>query len=72
MDELTLAIAPVEIAPVSPVDVAEWPQPIAARRPVCRVCSVPHDDEIHAATLSIRRWLRDEVTKYLADDSPIN
>jgi hypothetical protein len=29
---------------------------------------VPHDDEIHAATLSIRGWFRGEVTKYFVDD----
>jgi hypothetical protein len=29
----------------------------------CRICLGPHDDEIHNATLSIRQWFRDEVTK---------
>lgn len=29
----------------------------------CHICLGPHDDEIHAATLSVRRWFRDEVTK---------
>jgi len=28
---------------------------------ICRVCLVEHDEEIHAATLSIRDWLREEV-----------
>jgi hypothetical protein len=34
----------------------------------CDVCMVPHDDEIHAATLSLREWFRYEVTKYFFDD----
>ena len=29
----------------------------------CSVCLGEHDAEIHAATLSVRRWFRDEVTK---------
>ena len=29
----------------------------------CRICLGPHDEEIHEATLSVRRWFRDEVTK---------
>jgi hypothetical protein len=29
----------------------------------CSVCLGPHDEETHAATLSVRRWFRDEVTK---------
>ncbi|PWU04285.1 MAG: hypothetical protein C5B51_17105 [Terriglobia bacterium] len=29
----------------------------------CRVCLGPHDDEIHAATLAVRKWFREEVTK---------
>jgi len=28
----------------------------------CAVCLIQHDDEIHAATLSIRQWFRREVT----------
>jgi hypothetical protein len=31
--------------------------------PECPVCLGEHDAEIHAATLSIRRWFRREVTK---------
>ena len=27
----------------------------------CRVCFVTHDEEIHAATLSVRRWFRENV-----------
>jgi hypothetical protein len=29
----------------------------------CSVCLGDHDEEIHAATLSVRSWFRDEVTK---------
>jgi len=29
----------------------------------CRVCMGAHDDEIHAATVAVRRWFRGEVTK---------
>jgi len=29
---------------------------------------VPHDDEIHAATLSLREWFRYEVTKYFYEE----
>jgi hypothetical protein len=29
----------------------------------CSVCLGEHDEEIHAATLSVRGWFRDEVTK---------
>jgi len=36
---------------------------IRARLVECRVCLGQHDDEIHAATLSVHRWFRGEVTK---------
>lgn len=29
----------------------------------CSVCLGEHDEEIHAATVSVRGWFRDEVTK---------
>jgi len=29
----------------------------------CSVCLGEHDPEIHSATLSVRSWFRDEVTK---------
>jgi hypothetical protein len=32
----------------------------------CEVCYVPHDDEIHAATLRVRRWLNGELTRKLS------
>ena len=31
----------------------------------CEVCYVPHDDEIHAATLRVRSWLNRELTRKL-------
>jgi hypothetical protein len=33
----------------------------------CRVCLVEHDDEIHAATLSIHDWFHEQVTLGLYD-----
>ena len=43
----------------------EVPPPVVLqpRTAECRICLGPHDEEIHAATLSVRRWFRDEVTK---------
>jgi hypothetical protein len=39
------------------------PAALHSRTAECRICLGPHDDEIHAATLSVRRWFRNEVTK---------
>jgi hypothetical protein len=40
----------------------------------CKVCLMEHDEEIHAATLSIRQWWREQVTRNLyeecASDNP--
>lgn len=33
----------------------------------CKVCLVQHDEEIHAATLSVRGWFHDQVTQGLFD-----
>ena len=30
---------------------------------ICRVCLLEHDDEIHAATLSIRDWFHAQVVR---------
>lgn len=38
----------------------------------CKVCSVPHTDEIHEATLRIRGWLRHEVLRKLCDPSVLD
>ena len=32
---------------------------------------VPHDDEIHQATLSLHKWFHHEVTKYFFDEIPV-
>lgn len=34
-----------------------------ARTGECPVCLGQHEDEIHSATLRVRRWFRGEVTK---------
>jgi len=34
----------------------------AESRP-CKVCLVQHDDEIHAATLSVHDWFHEQVTQ---------
>ena len=39
------------------------PAVLLPRGPECRICLGPHDEEIHEATLSVRRWFREEVTK---------
>jgi hypothetical protein len=36
---------------------------IGARGVECHICLGPHDEEIHEATLSVRRWFREEVTQ---------
>ena len=33
---------------------------------LCAVCLVEHDDEIHAATLDVMGWFRDQVTQGFA------
>jgi hypothetical protein len=37
----------------------------------CKVCLVAHDEEIHSATLNVKRWFAGEVTKNFeeCDDS---
>ena len=37
----------------------------------CTVCLVPHDEEIHAATLSVRSWFHQQVTQGFYDDTPV-
>ena len=29
----------------------------------CKVCLAPHDEETHEATLRVRQWFRDQVTR---------
>jgi hypothetical protein len=33
----------------------------------CEVCGVEHDEEIHAATLRLHFWFREQVTQFLYD-----
>jgi hypothetical protein len=40
------------------------------QKKTCKVCLVEHDEEIHAATLSLRQWLREKVTRILTPDQP--
>ncbi len=64
-----------EIRPWDPSVVLE-PEPFVPERPLerrahaCPVCLVPHDREIHAATLSVREWFRGRVTRNL-DEPPL-
>jgi hypothetical protein len=37
----------------------------------CRVCLDEHDDEIHAATTTVRARFRHEVTRYLDGELPL-
>jgi hypothetical protein len=39
--------------------------------PECDVCGVPHDEEIHEATLSVHRWFHYQVTRYLYDEQQV-
>ena len=34
----------------------------------CTVCLVPHDEEIHAATLNVRSWFHEQVTQGFYDE----
>jgi len=33
----------------------------------CKVCCVPHSEDIHDATLRIRHWLRQELARKLGE-----
>lgn len=35
----------------------------------CKVCLALHDDEIHDATLRVKKWFRHHVTRSFVDDS---
>ena len=41
------------------------------QKKTCKVCLVEHDEEIHAATLSLRQWLREKVIRALDPDLPV-
>jgi hypothetical protein len=34
----------------------------------CRICLGEHDEDIHAATVSVHAWWRAHVTKYFAEE----
>jgi hypothetical protein len=34
----------------------------------CKICLGEHDDDIHAATLSVHAWFHTEVTKWLEEE----
>ena len=38
----------------------------------CKVCLAPHNEEIHEATLRVRKWFRYQVTRSFLDDSQWN
>jgi hypothetical protein len=52
------------------VPAGDPPYPRTMRNKTCKVCLVEHDEEIHAATLSLRQWLRQKVTSALRPDEP--
>jgi hypothetical protein len=35
----------------------------------CEICGAEHDEAIHEATLSVHRWFRAQVTRYLVDEA---
>ena len=49
----------------------EPPYSRTMKKKTCRVCLVEHDEEIHAATLSLRQWLREKVTRELSPEPPV-
>ena len=55
---------PTDTHPMTSESVAVPPVPPCD----CHVCMVPHDEEIHEATLNLREWFRYEVTKYFFDE----
>jgi hypothetical protein len=38
------------------------------REKVCKTCLVEHDEDIHAATLSIHEWLRWRVRRVIVEE----
>jgi hypothetical protein len=43
-----------------------------SKTPDCKVCLVPHDPEIHEATLNLKRWFAHQVTKHFEDAEPVD
>jgi hypothetical protein len=63
MDDLELET----IAPAT-----EWATVLPVCAANCKVCMGPHDEEIHAATVSIRLWFRSQVTRYFYEEALLN
>ena len=42
----------------------------SSKVPDCKICLVPHDEDIHSATLAVKRWFAGQVTKHFEDSSP--
>jgi hypothetical protein len=63
MDDLELET----IAPAT-----DWTPVLTAHAANCKVCMGPHDEEIHAATVSIRLWFRSQVTRYFYEEGLLN
>lgn len=38
----------------------------------CKVCLAPHDDEIHDATLRVKKWFRYQVTRSFQEHSELD
>jgi hypothetical protein len=38
----------------------------------CKICLIGHDDEIHAATLSIRNWFHQQVVQGFYEDEAVD
>lgn len=58
-------------APFTPLQETVRTRVTATRVRECPVCLGQHEDEIHTATLRVRRWFRFEVTKGLVR-RPVN
>ncbi len=37
----------------------------------CKTCLMEHDDEIHAATVSLHEWLRETINRRLQEPVPV-
>lgn len=38
----------------------------------CKVCQLPHDEELHAAILRLREWHRQQVIKNFPSEQPVH
>jgi hypothetical protein len=70
----SLLLTRANTRPFTRSGLAARPEPAYSRtmqKKTCRVCLVEHDEEIHAATLSLRQWLREKVTRELFPQPPV-